>query len=105
MSETAPPRTDTLDLTYIDDPNVRRVLRSVHQQLLATLNQQQVELDALLEVLLEKHVTSMGEFKRLLVRLQQDKTRTGRIHEAIASTAQAPAGQTPPSGSAGAKPL
>jgi hypothetical protein len=78
MSELAP-ATDSLDLAQIDDPQLRRAMRQLQQQLAATVAHQQAEIDALLEVLLEKHVTSMGEFKRVLARLQQDPARARRL--------------------------
>ena len=82
---------DSLDLSYVQDPEARRALRGIHQQLNETLNRQQMEIDAVIETLLEKHITSLGEFKRVVARLQQDATRMNRIHDAIAP-APAPAG-------------
>jgi Arc/MetJ-type ribon-helix-helix transcriptional regulator len=83
-----------LELSYVHEPDVRRALRAMQQQMTETLARQQTEIDAILEVLLEKHLTSLGEFKRKLVMLQQDAARSQRIHGAIAS-AGAPA---PPTG-------
>ena len=79
---------DPLDLSQIDDPNVRRALKTLHTQVTTMLHRQQLEIDALLELMMEKHISSIGEFKRQLVRLQQDHTRSQRIHAAITAAAQ-----------------
>jgi hypothetical protein len=84
---------EPFDLSQIDDPAVRRALKTLHTQMTASLYRQQLEIDALLELMLEKHIGSIGEFKRQLVRLQQDRSRSQRIHTAIAA-AQAQPGMT-----------
>lgn len=86
----SPPRPELLDFNHIDDPQVRRILRTMHQQTIETLHRQQLEIDAILEILLEKHLTSVSEFKRRLLLLQQDASRGERIERAFASP------QTPP---------
>ena len=63
---------DALDVSQIDDPTVRRALKTLHTQMTNMLHRQQLEIDALLELMMEKHISSIGEFKRQLVRLQQD---------------------------------
>ena len=77
---------DALDLSQIDDPSVRRALKSIHTQMTAMLHRQQLEIEALLELMMEKHVASIGEFKRQLVRLQQDQSRSQRLHAALSTT-------------------
>lgn len=79
---------EAFDLSQIDDPNVRRALKTLHTQTTAMLQRQQLEIDALLEMMLEKHIGSLGEFRRYLVRLQQDQTRSQRIRSAVATAAQ-----------------
>jgi hypothetical protein len=59
-----------------------------------TIEKQQVEIQALLEVILEKHVTSIGEYKRHLARIQQGGGRTERIGNQIGAPV-APHGMTP----------
>jgi len=81
-------------LPHIADPEVRRAVKAVYDELMAIVSRQQYEIDALLEVLLDRHLTSVGEFRRLIMRLQQDRMRTNRLHEAIS--------QMPPSAGAGA---
>ena len=87
---------DSLDLSHIDDANVRRALKSIHTQMTAMLQRQQLEIDALLELMMEKHVASIGEFKRQIVRLQQDQTRSQRLHAAL-NVAGQPGAAAPPS--------
>jgi hypothetical protein len=75
------------DVSTIADPNTRRAMRAVVQQnvhLTAQLQQHQMEIEALLHMLVEKHVGSVGEFKRHMLRLQANDARSGRLHEQIA---------------------
>ncbi|MCY2951727.1 MAG: hypothetical protein NTU53_07080 [Planctomycetota bacterium] len=94
MSET--PRHDGLDLSYVQDPDARRALRMIHQQISEAVTRQQMEIDAMLELMIEKHVTSLSEFRRNLIRLQQDTTRMNRIHGAMAPAAHGPGGTAHP---------
>lgn len=98
MSDTHPP---TIDLSTVSDPDVRRALRAIYQEMHETVKQQQLEIDALLEMVIEKNHASIGEFKRHLTRLMQNSSRGDRIHDAIAAAAHAP-GQAPPPGIKGA---
>jgi hypothetical protein len=82
-------RPDPPYLTSIPDPDMRRAIRTVYHDLHATIEMQQVEIQALLEVILEKHVTSIGEYKRHLARVQQGGTaRTERISSQIGAHLQ-----------------
>lgn len=75
------------DLTSVSDPDVRRAMRAMHQQFQDVISRQQMEIDALLEMIMEKHMGSLGEFKRHLMRLQQNGSRSERIHMAVESAA------------------
>ena len=77
-----------LDFSSVSDPDVRRALRAMYQELNATVQRQEVEIQAMLEMMLEKHVGSIGEYKRHLMRLQQGGggARSARIHDQVAST-------------------
>jgi hypothetical protein len=90
MSDLAPPTGAVpalaLDLSHIDDPEVRRALRALHAELEAQLAQKQLEIDALLQLMIDKHLTSIGEFRREIARLQQNQHRVDRLHGAIAGT-------------------
>lgn len=82
-----------VDVNEVADPDVRRVLRAMQQEYQTALTRQRAELDAILEVLLEKHVTSVGELRRHVTKAQQQQagtSRSGRVHDAIwgAATAQ-----------------
>ncbi len=74
-----------LELSMVADSDVRRAMRSMHQQMTDALAKQQLELDALLGILLEKNIASLSEFKRQIQRLQQNQVRTQRIHTAVES--------------------
>jgi hypothetical protein len=76
-----------IDLATVDDPDVRRVLRQMNDRITATLGRQQMEIEALLEMMIDKHIGSLGEFKRYLAKLQEGNQRTERIHEEVLSAA------------------
>lgn len=92
MADPAP-----MDLSGVSDPDVRRALRLMQQTYESKLVQQQTEIEALLEMLIEKHVGSIGEFKRHLMRIQQKDARGARLHEQIVAM-QNPASQPPRTG-------
>ena len=72
-----------LDLSRVDDPETRRALRGVHQQMTETITRQQMEIEALVEVLIEKHMTSIGEFRRHMMRVSQKDARGLRLHDQL----------------------
>ena len=84
-------RLEAIDLSSIEDPHVRRALRAIHQQMTEALNRHQQEIEALVEVLLDKHLTSIGEFKRQLTRIQLKDPKHSRLHEQLNSPHPAPA--------------
>jgi TolA-binding protein len=89
-STAASSSTPQVDVTLIEDPNVRRAVRAVvqlSQGMELRIRQQQQEIEALLQMMTEKHVGSVGEFKRHLLRLQQGDARGERIHGQIAAAA------------------
>jgi hypothetical protein len=73
----------------VQDPDVRRAIRAVHQHYESALHKQQLQIEALLETLLEKHITSIGEFKRQMARFAQKDARGQRLHEQVAGMAAA----------------
>jgi hypothetical protein len=88
-----------LDVSTISDPDVRRAFRMVvqqNQQLTARMHQQQQEIEALLQMMLEKHVGSVGEFKRHMLKLQAGDARGERLHGMITGTAAVAAPVTAP---------
>lgn len=96
MTESAP-RQDPPAIASVPDPDVRRALRAIYHDLHQTIQHQQVEIQALLEMMLEKHVGSVGEYKRHLTRLHQGGVpRSERIQGQTSSTpGVAPHGMTP----------
>ena len=75
-----------VDVSTISDPDIRRAFRSMVQQnqaLSARVHQQQQEIEALLQMMLEKHVGSVGEFKRHMLKLQAGDARGERLHSMI----------------------
>lgn len=81
-----------VDVNAVADPEARRVLRAMQQEYLTALAHQRAEIDAILEVLLEQHVTSVGELRRHVAKAQQQQagaSRAGRVHEAIWGAAAA----------------
>ena len=98
MTESAS-RQDPPAIANVPDPDVRRALRAMYQDLQQTIQHHQLEIQALLELMLEKHVGSISEYKRHLTRLQQGGTpRSERIQGQIAAPGApgaAPHGMTP----------
>ena len=92
-----------LDLSRIDDPETRRAIRTVHQQLTETISRQQMEIEALVEVLMEKHMTSIGEFRRHMMKVSQKDARGMRLHDQL--MAPAPSHATSTAHPAAAKPI
>ncbi len=80
-----------LDLSRVDDPETRRALRAVHQQMTETITRQQMEIEALVEVLIEKHMTSIGEFRRHMMRVSQKDARGLRLHDQLMAPSPAAA--------------
>ena len=75
-----------VDVSTITDPDIRRAFRMMVQQnqhLTARMHQQQQEIEALLQMILEKHVGSVSEFKRHMLRLQSGDARSERLHGMI----------------------
>jgi len=77
------------DLSFVQDPDVRHALRLVCRHLCETIEKQQMVIEALLEMMMEKHMGSLGEFKRHLIRLHQNDARGQRIRQCIEEAAQA----------------
>jgi hypothetical protein len=88
------PDTGTLpqvDVSSITDPDIRRAIRAVvqvNQHLSAQVHQQQQEIESLLQMLVEKHIGSVGEFKRHMLKMQSADPRSERIHGQIAGATQ-----------------
>ena len=84
-----------VDVSVVQDPDARRVLRAIQQEYSTALTHQRAEIDAILDVLLEKHITSVGELRRHVTRQQQNPQpgggRAGRLHEALWGAQAAPA--------------
>lgn len=80
-----------VDLAAINDPAVRKALREYHDQIMLTLNRQQMEIEALLETLIDRHMTSLGEFRRLIQKVQMRTGSSERLHEVLAATFLTPA--------------
>jgi hypothetical protein len=81
-----------VDVSTISDPDIRRALRAVvqvNQHLSAQVHQQQQEIESLLQMLVEKHIGSVGEFKRHMLKMQSADPRSERLHGQIAGATAA----------------
>ena len=79
-----------VDVSSITDPDIRRAIRAVvqvNQHLSAQVHQQQQEIESLLQMLVEKHIGSVGEFKRHMLKMQSADPRSERLHGQIAGAA------------------
>jgi hypothetical protein len=85
MAEVAP-RRDLPEIQEVRDPEVRRALRAMYHELAGSVQRHQIEIEAMLQLILEKHVASMSEYRLHLSRLQQGLSQRGeRIHEQLSS--------------------
>ncbi len=75
-----------LDLARIDDPEVRRALRALQTEFAGKLTQMQVQVDAMVQLLVDKHIGTLGEFRREVAKLQQDHGKLERLHGAMSGT-------------------
>ena len=91
---------DSVDISQVQDAEARRVLRAIQKEHAAALSRQQAEIDAILDVLLEKHVTSIGELRRHVMKHAQQQGagggRAARLHEALWGAAAVPAPRPSP---------
>lgn len=87
MADSTERSNDMKEISEIRDPEVRRALRAMQRDLVQTVQRHQVEIEALVQIMLEKRVMSMSEYKLHLSRLQQGQTsrRDGRVHEELSS--------------------
>jgi len=86
-----------VDVSSITDPDVRRAFRSLlqaNQYMTVRVEQQQQEIEALLQMMVEKHIGSIGEFKRHMIKLQNADPRSERLHGQIAGNPAAAAAHT-----------
>jgi hypothetical protein len=61
------------------------------QQLHEIAHQQQIEIEALLEMITDKHIGSMGEFRRYVQRItENDSQRAARVHTQLTRVLQEP---------------
>lgn len=73
-----------VDLTRIENAEVRRAMRQLVQQMQETIAQQQLHIEALIELILEKHIASSSEYKRQLQRIAQHPGGHGdRVHTQV----------------------
>lgn len=80
-----PPNSLNVDLTRIENAEVRRAIRQLIQQMQEIITQQQVEIEALLELMLDKNISSVGEFRRHVQRIaQRASERNERVHSQVA---------------------
>lgn len=85
MAETSS-RRDLPEISDIRDPDVRRAVRAIHQDLKDSVDRHQLEIEALVQIMLEKRVMSMSEYRLHVSRLQQGRSQRGeRVHEELSS--------------------
>jgi hypothetical protein len=92
-----------VDVSSITDPDIRRAVRAVvqlNQHLSAQVHQHQQEIEALLQMMVEKHIGSVGEFKRHMLKMQSADPRSERLHGQIAGGHTSHAVHTAPAATA-----
>ena len=77
---------DLQEIAELRDPDVRRALRAMRNELKDAVERHQLEIEAMVQIMLEKRVMSMSEYRLHLSRLQQGRSARGeRIHEELSS--------------------
>ncbi len=72
-----------IDLSNVEPAETRRAVRQVLQMLNARLEEQQTEIEALIEMLVDRHVVSVGELKSYIRRMQQRDDKAARLHSVM----------------------
>jgi hypothetical protein len=74
----------SVDLSRIENPEIRRTLRQLIQQLQEIISQQQIQIEALVEMTVDKHVWSQSEYRHYVQRIAQSATgRSDRVQTAM----------------------
>lgn len=77
---------DVPEISQIRDPEARRAVRAIYRALQDSVERQQLEIEALVQIMLEKRVMSMSEYKLHLSKMQQGRgAREERIHDELSS--------------------
>jgi hypothetical protein len=89
-STPTPAHRDPPEIADVTDPDARRAIRAVYRHLQAVIDRQQIEIEALLELLFDKRVGSISEYRIHLGRIQQPGyVRHEKIHELLTHPEQA----------------
>ncbi len=79
-------RRDLQEISQIRDPEVRLAVRAIHRDLKESVERHQLEIEAMVQIMLAKRVMSMSEYKLHLSRLQQGQSQRGeRVREELSS--------------------
>lgn len=79
-----------IDLSHVEPAETRRALRQLVQMLTARIEEQQTQIEALVELLVDRHVMSVGELKSALRRMQSRDDKAARVHSVLQSAQQPP---------------
>lgn len=79
-----------IDLSNVEPAETRRALRQVLQMLSARLEEQQMEIESLIELLVDRHVVSVGELKSYIRRMQQRDDKAARLHSVMTQAVHSP---------------
>lgn len=87
MPHQSAPNSFGIDLSVVEPAETRRMLRTLLQQIELRFQEQQNEIEALIEMLSDRHTISLGEFKIYLRRMQQRDDKAVRLHAAVTQAA------------------
>ena len=76
-----------IDLSGVEPAETRRILRTVLQHVELRFQEQQNEIEALIDMLCDRHAISVGEFKVYLRRMQQRDEKAARLHATLEQAA------------------
>jgi uncharacterized coiled-coil protein SlyX len=80
-----------VDVSRIESAETRRAIRMLLQQLEDVIAHQQTQIEALVELITEKHVASLSEFRRAVQQItDRSNQRSERIHSQISAVLHTP---------------
>lgn len=104
MPHQSAPQPFGIDVSLVEPAETRRSLRTALQQIELRFQEQQNEIEALIDMLCDRHAISVGEFKVYLRRTQQRDEKAARLHASLAQAAHLTPPQAPPAAPARVSP-
>ena len=96
MPHQSAPQPFGIDVSVVEPAETRKALRTALQQIELRFQEQQNEIEALIDMLCDRHAISVGEFKVYLRRTQQRDEKAARLHASLVQAAHLAPPPAPP---------